>query len=147
MAYSELEQITYDLDLFLRDERKMIHIASGGGKIPKAIANLDSIIEQSSIVFDGLQEISEVEINPNLNELLNLTNSVEIENYLSDFLTKARKGFYTYDKTNIGDFEDMTFHLVAKPSNSIITNSDIELANLESILPETFKPFDLSSLI
>jgi hypothetical protein len=147
MAYNELEQITYDLDLFLRDKQKMIHIASGGGKIPERLANLDSEIEEFSSIFNDLEEFSEIEINPNLIEILNFDSEREIENYLADFLAKARKGFYTYDKTNIGNFDDMTFHLVAKPSNSLEFIKYDKLLNTESTLPETFETFDLSNFI
>lgn len=70
----------------------------------------------------------EVDINPNLSELLDL-NENGIENYVKSFVDMASKGFYSYDKTRIGNFEDQTLHLVAKPSSP--TNPNILFENYE----------------
>lgn len=41
MAYSLLEQHSRDLDIFLSDRSKLIHIASAGGSLPKSILESD----------------------------------------------------------------------------------------------------------
>ncbi len=147
MAYSQIEQSTLDLDLFLKDKNKFIHIASGGGKIPNRLANSDNIIEGFKESLYSIDNDFEVDINPDLSEILNIEES-EIETYLSDFLKYARQGFYTYDKTNLGEFNDMTFHLVAKPNNGKLElKRRFDFISSERDLPETFKPFTLTEYI
>jgi len=150
MAYTEIEQITLDIDLYLKDNKKNIHIASGGGRIPNSLANTDIAIEDFKDRVGTLDESFEIEINSNLSNLLNLTGDGSLENYLEDFRKKARQGFYTYDKTNLGNFEDFKFHLVAKPINKKKDTLNIDDSNLLKIkrdLPEEFEPFNLDEYI
>lgn len=130
MAYSLLEQHSRDLDIFLSDGSKLIHIASAGGSLPKSILNSDVYNDNilSSISQIDSNSNFEVDINPNLSEILDL-NENGIENYVKSFVDMARKGFSSYDKTRIGNFEDQTFHLVAKPSSP--TNPNILFENYE----------------
>ena len=155
MAYSLLEQHSRDLDIFLSDRSKLIHIASAGGSLPKTV--LDSDVYNDNILTSLSQIDSnlsfEVDINPNLVEILDL-NENEIENYIKSFVEMASKGFYSYDKTRICNFEDQTFHLVAKPSSP--TNPNILFENYElnenliiSILsfPNDYQLFNLSEYV
>jgi hypothetical protein len=38
------------------------------------------------------------------------------QSYLVDFVDYARRGCFSFDRTNIGDLDDPTYHLVAYPS-------------------------------
>tara|TARA_R110002049_G_scaffold60372_3_gene162256 strand:- start:1945 stop:2391 length:447 start_codon:yes stop_codon:yes gene_type:complete len=147
MAYSEIEQSTLDLDLFLKDKNKHIHIASGGGKIPNRLANSDNVIEEFKSLVINLEDNFEIDINPELPQILNLEEN-GIQSYLNDFVKYAKQGFYSYDKTKLGDFDDMTFHLVAKPRNGKLKLvKDFDILYSENILPESFKTFKLNEYI
>ncbi|HUH52068.1 MAG TPA: hypothetical protein VLZ11_08210 [Flavobacterium sp.] len=147
MAYSEIEQSTLDLDLFLKDKNKHIHIASGGGKIPNRLANSDNVIEKFKSLVINLEDNFEIDINPELTQILNLEEN-GIQSYLNDFVKYAKQGFYSYDKTKLGDFDDMTFHLVAKPRNGRLKLvKDFDILYSENILPESFQTFKLNEYI
>lgn len=114
MAYSLIEQHSRDLDIFLKDSIKFIHFASAGGLLPERTINSD---EYNNLIVEAISKDKselEVEINPNLIELLGL-NQDGLTRYLGSFVEMAKKGFYSYDKSKLGNFEDQTFHLVAKP--------------------------------
>ena len=143
MAYTELEQNTIDLDLYLEDVEKSIHIASGGGRIPERIAQSDIAIEEFKDNLNDINESNEILINPNLQELLNLNTDEALELYLRDFVKRARQGFYSYDKTYVGEFDDFTFHLVAKPKKKSKIEVKHSLLKLDSIMPEEFTTFKL----
>ncbi|MBR9847345.1 MAG: hypothetical protein GYB35_15135 [Algicola sp.] len=147
MAYSQIEQSTLDLDLFLRDKNKHIHIASGGGRIPIRLANSDNVIEEFKTSIGNLEDNFEVEINPELAQILNIEEN-GMASYLNDFVSYAKQGFYSYDKTKIGDFDDMTFHLVAKPKNGQLKlMKNIDILFIQNNLPETFQTFKLDEYI
>lgn len=144
MPYSKFELASTDLDLYFKDSQKNIHIASGGGDVPQQISVLDQEIEVFSRIVQDLEFNWEVEINPNLNELLGL-NRNGLELYLNDFVLNAKKGFYSYDKTILSSFEDGTFHLVAKPiRNGRIEPAFLNIPKIELITLSTeFVTFDL----
>lgn len=56
------------------------------------------------------------------------------EYYLESFLSMARKGFVSLDRTNLTDPYDNTYHIVCMPSQhpTIITGLD-DLCNFKSI--------------
>ena len=150
MAYSLIEQHSIDLDIFLIDSDKIIHLASGGGLIPERLTYSDAYNSQ---ILQGTSQDKtelEIEINPNLRELLNLTED-ELSTYLTSFISMAKRGFYSFDKTKLGNFEDQTFHLVAKPKSQIkpfviyekyTIFEDIISAN--QVFPIEFKVFNIS---
>jgi hypothetical protein len=149
MAYSLIEQHSRDLDIFLLDSNKLIHFASGGGLLPERAINSDEY--NNLILAEISQDLSEfeIEINPNLSELLNL-NQENLERYLVSFIEMARKGFYTYDKSKLGNFEDQTFHLVAKPirpqQNILFEKYYLfdKIINPRTDFPTEFEPFNIS---
>lgn len=147
MAYSQIEQSTLDLDLFFKDKNKYIHIASGGGRIPDILANSDNTIEEFKTILNDFKETFEIDVNPSLMEFLDIEEN-KLELYLESFIKYAKKGFFTYDKTNLGEFNDMTFHLVAKPiKGKLELNKKYDFVNSENILPEEFKPFVLTKFM
>lgn len=145
MAYSEFELRTTDLDIYFEDSNKYIHIASAGGSLPNQLVNLDDENElfKESLNYDESNNF-EILINPNLIELLQLDNE-GLELYTEDFARNARMGFYSYDKTNLGDFDDNQFHLVARPVSN--NTSDLIFENVPQItnvnLPIDFVVFSL----
>ena len=116
MAYSSADQHSRDLDLFFRDKVKCVHVASGGGSIPDILAATELLNEafaESVRNFEGPTLLDEeIEVNPRIAEIIGLPdNSTQMDRYLTSFLALARRGFHSYDKTNLGDFDDSTFHL------------------------------------
>ena len=147
MAYSIIEQSSLDLDIFFKDEDKIIHLASAGGILPKQLLNSDVYNNRllNTILTDYSFEF-QYELNPNLVEILAI-NQDELENYTKTFIEMAKKGFYSYDKTVLGDFTDQTFHLVARPVISSLRPYKIldnfELLNASKILPNDYLTFNL----
>lgn len=141
MAYSQMEQENLDLDLFFKDSEKQIHVATGGGQIPLKLSEIDISVENfKQDTLDSIIEEYEIIINTNLSEIIGLDGK-ELITYLTDFVSFAKKGFYTYDKTKLGDFKDNTFHLVAKPKLKITTFNKLEHFSIK--LPDDFLVFNL----
>ena len=63
----------------------------------------------------------------------------------------AKCGFYSYDKSKLGDFEDTNFHLVAWPGRKINENKNPlifeKIISINSIIPTDLNSFDLSEYI
>nr|WP_315247450.1 hypothetical protein [uncultured Flavobacterium sp.] len=147
MAYSIIEQQTRDIDIFVKDNNKKIHITSAGGRLPDILAENDIrnelIISQRNNFVENFDFI----VNPNLNDILNFATENDLENYLTDFTFMAKCGFYSYDKSNLGNFEDQTYHLVAWPGKRINNNTNSliyeQLISIDRILPTELSPFNL----
>lgn len=149
MAYSKIEQRTLDLNIFFRDNEKIIHLASAGGELPINLLNTD---EYNDSFFDEIIELEseiEVDINPNLLEILgtNSENQFNLEQYLYDFVEIAKKGIYSYDKTYIDDPESKKYHLVAKPKNLQTLKLNTEkLIKIESKISTNFEIQDFENI-
>lgn len=114
--YTEIEQQTLDIDWFFTDGKYIGFIASGTGKVPETVAN--SKINNKKLVsyFKSLPKISDVMVNPFLDELLlNIFGSGADERYVRDFIYYTQRGLYSFDKTNLNNFTDHRYHLVASP--------------------------------
>jgi len=153
MAYSLIEQLSRDLDIFFLDNNKIIHLASGCGILPEGLLETDIYNDSVlSTIFQNNLNL-EVDINPNLTDILNLDNQ-GLNNYLVSFMDIAKRGFYTYDKTRLGNNEDFDFHLVAKPK-SPLRRGDIfetykikqELITSKHTIPDDFTIFNLREFI
>ncbi|AQW92100.1 hypothetical protein [Elizabethkingia anophelis] len=152
MAYSLIEQHSRDLDIFLRDSNKFIHFASAGGLLPEQAINSD---EYNNLIIEAISSDTsefEIDINPNLIELLGL-NQDSLTTYLESFIEMARKGFFSYDKSKLGDFEDQTFHLVARPRQPITDLLHKKYNILDRVIttqtdfPTEFEPFNISEFL
>ncbi|WP_294250474.1 hypothetical protein [uncultured Chryseobacterium sp.] len=118
--YTEIEQQTLDIDWFFTDGKYIGFIASGAGKVPETVAN--SKINNKKLVsyFKSLPKISDVMVNPLLDELLfNIFGSGGAERYVRDFIYYTQRGLYSFDKTNLNNFTDHRYHLVASPVNPL----------------------------
>lgn len=153
MAYSIIELNSLDLDIFFQDGSKIIHLASAGGLLPERLLNSDSYNENVLNIISNFNPEFEFEVNPNLIEILGI-NQDNLENYIGSFVEMAKRGFYSYDKSRLGDFEDLTFHLVARPKSPLkphilFGRYDIleKVITSTSDLPFDFKSFNLSEHI
>lgn len=126
---TELEQSTLDIDWFFTSNSRIGFVASAGGRLPKSVSKSEENIQLLSDYFRSLPDISDIEINPMLNEIM--INRKPDERYLSDFILMAQKGLYSFDKTMLNNFEDDNYHLVVKPIlNLDIKDLPFEIANV-----------------
>lgn len=125
MAYSLAQQFSDDIDWYFLDiDDNIIHVASGGGRLPSAISENDNAIREIDLYIKQLPERFDAVENPNIDQFVSLGRPNFLrenepgprELYFRYFLTLARKGLYSYDKTVVGNFNDFNYHLVARPS-------------------------------
>lgn len=144
--YTEIEQQTLDIDWFFTDGKYIGFTASGAGKLPESIARSSENNEKLVSYFRNLPEISEVIVNPKLNDLLiGIFGTGANERYLHNFVSMTKKGFYSFDKTNLNNFLDYDYHLVTSPMNPLTIN-DLPQDILNIIL-QTKYPDDMSNVI
>jgi len=157
MAYSIFEIYTRDIDWFVSDEKFInIHAASGGGIIPNIIIQNNDLNEynlnvalQAPQIFDN----NEIELNPFLQEYIQLEKEEELEYYLSDFKDMAKRGFFSFDKTHLGLRDNGLYHLVASPKHlycdDIIINQPLRVNfDILTILSNNkWSPFNIIDLI
>lgn len=139
MAFSVLEQLSSDLDLYisLPIPGLGIHVATAGGILPENIMEFDNVFNKNAETFLQITRKFEFALNPNLDELIQFKSVYHKQLYIEDFVDKAQKGFYCFDKSNIDDCYDKSFHIVAYPINLIpYFNKDYEFQ-----LSET--PYDI----
>ncbi len=119
--YTESEVHTRDIDWFCAINGVYVHIASAGGRIPDLLNNR-RVLRPIQRAVETLEDINTVE-EVHLNEDALRRIDVNREYYLPSFLRMARKGFYSFDRTNIGNPEDNHYHLVAWPTHLV---NDVE---------------------
>lgn len=119
--YKLEDQQSLDIDWFATDPKGMVvYFASGGGRIPNTVASHPKENKMLTKYFRGLPVVNDkVVINPNLKDYVSFPNSTAKEQYLADFIMMAQRGFFSFDKTNLGDFSNDSYHLVAIPQNPI----------------------------
>ncbi|AYN00143.1 hypothetical protein EAG08_07215 [Chryseobacterium sp. 3008163] len=146
IMYTEIEQQTLDIDWFFTDENHIGFVASGAGKLPETVAQSSENNEKLISYFRDLPEISDVVINPELDSLLvKIFGSGADERYLQDFVSMTKKGLYSFDKTNLNNFLDYDYHLVASPMKPL-TLKDLS-QNILDILIKTKYPDNINSAI
>jgi len=116
MDVNNFEHQGVDADWFFLCENNIVFVASGGGKLPCSVLENWDIISELSSFFRGLPATCKTEINPNLNEIIG---SKADANYLRDFVFMAERGLYAFDKTNLNNFNDTIYHLVASPKEPL----------------------------
>lgn len=113
---TDIEQQTMDIDWFLTGGEYIGFMASGGGKLPASVAESEEKRRILAHYFRNLPEISEVMINPELDSILD---SGVDDRYLEDFVLMTKKGLYSFDKTDLIQFLDSRYHLVASPKHPL----------------------------
>lgn len=106
--YTESEVHTKDIDWFCAINGVYVHIASAGGHIPNGINNrrVLRLIQRAVDALADINTVDEVHINEKALNRINMNR----EYYLPSFIRMARKGFYSFDRTNIGNIEDNHYH-------------------------------------
>lgn len=101
-----------DIDWFFTNTNVIGFVASGGGEL------LGSVVEnweESRLLASFFKELpakTDIIINRGLDKIIN---GKADERYLADFITMAQRGIFAYDKTILGNFSDLNYHLVASP--------------------------------
>jgi len=144
--YTEIQQQTLDTDWFFTHENHICFVASGAGKLPETVAKSSENNEKLISYFRDLPEISDVVINPKLDSLLvKIFGSGADERYLQDFVSMTKKGLYSFDKTNLNNFLDYDYHLLASPMKPLTLNDLPQ--NILDILMQTKYPYNINSAI
>jgi len=139
---TELEQQNLDIDWFFLNKDNICFVASGGGKLPVSVAKSFEMNNALSTFFKSLPIISEVIVNPNLNNII-ATNVNE--KYLSDFIQMSQRGLFSFDKTVLNNFAESHYHLVAKPVTPFKRN-DLP-AEILKIISKSIYQGDISTAI
>ena len=105
MQFSEIEQSTQDLDWFAVDSLGSVaHFASGGKLLPKTVAQSKEDAEQLQLFLRSLSDKrTSAETDPRLSEMVELADDSSRNQYLNDFSSMSRRGFYSYDSPLSGD--------------------------------------------
>lgn len=124
---------THDLDYFFIKNGKYCHAASAGGKLPRNVDDVRNLRALQRLVNELPYVYKENEVIINRRHIVRLKRRVDkefnLENYIDTFVKFARKGFYSYDRTNLEDVTDNQYHLVASPPYKTIIDIDISECN------------------
>jgi hypothetical protein len=150
-----------DLDIFLYDSSKIIHISTAGMNLINSLNEINYLSYTSNIksVLKYRREFKNER-----NNILERDNLISEEAYFYFFNLMSKRGFYSYDKVDIDNPSEYKFQLISKPivNRKILINNKIELGNLDSLsslnydlsfieakkdFPTDFKPFDISDYI
>lgn len=146
--YTESEIHTRDIDWFCAINGIYVHVASAGGNIPNFINNY-SVLRPSQRAAEALVDIN-TDDEIHINEAFLRGMNVNLEHYLPSFVRMAKKGFYSFDRTNVDNPEDDHYHLVAWPTHSVSNVENIPVANtvgLDFDNPEIMNDIPLTEII
>lgn len=146
--YTESEIHTRDIDWFCAINGIYVHVASAGGNIPNFINNY-SVLRPSQRAAEALVDIN-TDDEIHINEAFLRGMNVNLEHYLPSFVRMAKKGFYSFDRTNVDNPEDDHYHLVAWPTHSVSNVENIPVVNtvgLDFYNPEIMNDIPLTEII
>lgn len=121
MKYKEAYIYSKDIDWFCIIGDVFCHIASAGGMIPNVVNDREKLRNLQKRVFEADYIFDEEDIVVNrdfLNQQFG-NNIEEQSDYLASFISMARKGFVSFDRTNVMDLTDQTYHIVCYPKHPI----------------------------
>lgn len=164
MAYSEIEQLTLDINWYFVDYYNRICIAaSAGGLLPKPITENDEGNEQFHKIVSDLPLRFEVARNENILNQIQGIESQNLEDYFQDFEKLASRGLYVFDKLKLASPEDGFYILVAYPiynterdsypldkkKLSLVpkTRQAIISRRFQKVNPSSFNPINLTMIL
>lgn len=121
--YSASYMVTHDIDWFCKIGDIPVHCASNGGLLP-TIVNVRSQNRKNQEVVASMLEVldphEEVVVNYDyVRRRLGNNDSIDANNqYVSSFVSMARKGFMSFDRV-IDDRCDDVYEWVAKPARRV----------------------------
>ena len=138
MKYDEAYIHSKDIDWFCIIGDVFCHVASAGGMIPDVINDREKLRSLQKRVFDSNFIFDEEDIvvnEPFLNQ--HFGNDEEARAvYLHSFMSMARKGFVSFDSTNVMDLNDQTYHIVCYPKNPIRLQGFHDIYKVEGNVPQ-----------
>lgn len=138
MRYPRTYLHNHDIDWFCRVEGFYIHVASAGGWLPRHINDDEYLRNVQHRVAMMPDVYSDEDIVYNEQAIRNVLGQ-DVEQgkiyeearaqYIESFTAMARKGFVSFDRTNILDPDDNRYHVVCYPwtYRVIIQNLDHEI--------------------
>lgn len=146
--YTESEIYTRDIDWFCAINGVYVHVASAGGDIPNFINDF-GVLRPGQRAAEALEDIN-TDDEVHINEAFLRGMNVNLEHYLPSFIRMAKKGFYSFDRTNVDNPEDDHYHLVAWPShpvNNVENIPEINSGRLDFDNPEMMSDIPLKEII
>lgn len=118
---------SHDIDWFYVINGIPIHFASAGGIIPNAVNNREKLrLTQCKVnKLPCVLNDTDIQINPNLYE--QFEDEQALNEYLNSFNAMAKKGFVSYDRTDIQDPTSSVYIYVCGPKNYLPNNSVMEV--------------------
>ena len=132
MKYTEIYMMNHDIDWFCVVNGIYIHVASAGGMLPNSINNIDKLKDMQHQVQMLPDIYSDEEIEYNDHAIINVVgenNFKARQQYVESFVAMARKGFASFDRTNISEFSNNQYHLVCWPKGFERKPQGLELFN------------------
>lgn len=133
MKYDDAYLYSKDIDWFCIIGDVFCHVASAGGMIPDSINDREKLRGLQKRVFDSDFIFDEEDIVVNevfLNQHFGDDKEARIA-YMLSFMSMARKGFVSFDRTNVMDLNDQTYHIVCYPKNPIRLQGFQDLCTVE----------------
>ena len=121
MKYDDAYIYSKDIDWFCIIGDVFCHVASAGGMIPDSINDREKLRGLQKRVFDSDFIFDEEDIVVNevfLNQHFGNDEEARMA-YMLSFMSMARKGLVSFDRTNVMDLNDQTYHIVCYPKNPI----------------------------
>ena len=137
MKYDEAYIHSKDIDWFCIIGDVFCHVASAGGIIPDIINDREKLRSLQKRVFDSNFIFDEEDIvvnEPFLNQHFGNDEEARAA-YLHSFMNMARKGFVSFDRTNIINLNDQTYHIVCYPKNPIRLQEFHDICKVEGNVP------------
>lgn len=144
--YPDSYILAKDIDWFFKMNSQYIHVASAGGKLPAIINDREKLRQIQYQVFNlpYIYSVEEILINePFIRQLLSpqINERPELyDSYIESFVDFSRKGFISYDRTEVTDNFSNLYHIVCRPSS---LNKDIHIDNIPIINNIDFE-FDIN---
>ncbi len=133
MKYDDAYIYSKDIDWFCIIGDVFCHVASAGGMIPDVINDREKLRDLQKRVFDSDFIFQEEDIVVNevfLDQHFGDDEEARIA-YMLSFMSMSRKGFVSFDRTNVMDLNDQTYHIVSYPKNPIRLQGFQDLCKVE----------------
>lgn len=133
MIYEDAYIHSKDIDWFCIIGDVFCHVASAGGLIPNIINDREKLRSLQKRVFDSdfIFDEEEIVVNEDFLDQHFGDDKEARKAYMLSFMSMARKGFVSFDRTNVMDLNDQTYHIVCYPKNPIRLQGFQDLCKVE----------------
>lgn len=117
MRYSDHYMQYHDIDWFCKIHNTPCHFASAGGILPEPLRERKLLrkLQRDVCLAEYLYEENEISYNEEFLRERFRNDEGARETYLITFKEMARKGFVSFDRTNLSNSDDNTYHVVCYP--------------------------------